>query len=135
MTNEQRIEKLREAIDLLERVDGLQQEALDPDECRDFFDQIQGIIEEFEDKIQQLEGMISASNLAYLSDVPLAHLNAMALASDNHHCKLISATFKGLNKNGKFCYDATFVGDDGIVRNGKVFLTHDFDKNITTLDF
>lgn len=78
--------------------------------------------------------MISASNLKYLSSVPVKHLEAIALNSGYKGCRYKSATFLGLTNGGQFCYSVTFE-EDGELQKGKVFLSYDPTEDRVLLDF
>jgi len=59
MTNAEKAELLREAMELLERVDALQQEALGAsDVCEDNHNRIQELVDDFMYDVLELEGML-----------------------------------------------------------------------------
>lgn len=59
LTAQQKADKLREAMELLEQADALQQEALGAsDVCEDNHNRIQELVEDFMYDIVELEGMV-----------------------------------------------------------------------------
>lgn len=59
MTNADKANLLREAMELLERVDALQQEALGAsDVCEDNHNRIQDLVDDFMYDVLELEGML-----------------------------------------------------------------------------
>lgn len=69
LTCEQKIEKLKRAVELLHEVNSLQQEVIEGDVCHENHTRLEGMIEDFETDIKEMEMQttrLNAASAAYL---------------------------------------------------------------------
>jgi hypothetical protein len=65
--------------------------------------------------------MITAKNVLYMVDIPLAHIAAIAMQNKIRGKVFADAKFLGITNGGEFCYQTTET--DGSM--GKMFMRYD----------